>query len=151
MLHKTTESALFRCILVYTLNKDNFKFRHNNFRIAGKMQSEVQIDKVRDVGTAVDGNKLNRAKTSRPVLVVTINRPHRKNAVDRATAFQLFTAFKDFDEDDDFSVAILTGSCTCKYSFVRRFSLRTMCSRSILCWGRYHKSYSLRQSSSKSV
>lgn len=45
-----------------------------------------------------------------PVFVVTINRPERRNAVDRATADALAAAFRAFDGDADLSVAILTGA-----------------------------------------
>ncbi len=45
-----------------------------------------------------------------PVFVVTINRPQRRNAVDRKTADALVAAFAAFDADDDVSVAILTGA-----------------------------------------
>jgi enoyl-CoA hydratase len=45
-----------------------------------------------------------------PVIVVTIFRPERRNAVDAATAAALLAAFAAFDEDDSASVAILTGS-----------------------------------------
>jgi len=42
--------------------------------------------------------------------VVTINRPERRNAVDRDTATELADAFRAFDSDDDRDVAILTGA-----------------------------------------
>lgn len=45
-----------------------------------------------------------------PVYVVTINRPERKNAVDRAAAEALASAFRAFDADDDMRVAILAGA-----------------------------------------
>lgn len=45
-----------------------------------------------------------------PVLIVTINRPERRNAVDAATASALTDAFKAFDADADLAVAILTGA-----------------------------------------
>lgn len=45
-----------------------------------------------------------------PVLVVTIDRPERRNAVDAATARELADAFRSFDKDDGASVAILTGA-----------------------------------------
>src|SRR3954453_4309675 len=45
-----------------------------------------------------------------PVTIVTINRPERRNAVDGATARQLFDAFLAFDADDNASVAVFTGS-----------------------------------------
>ena len=44
------------------------------------------------------------------VLIVTINRPHARNAVDRDTALALYEAFKAFDAASDQSVAILTGA-----------------------------------------
>jgi enoyl-CoA hydratase len=44
------------------------------------------------------------------VLVVTINRPHARNAVDSATAEALAEAFLAFDRDDDLHAAILTGA-----------------------------------------
>src|SRR5260370_14623312 len=43
-------------------------------------------------------------------LVVTINRPQARNAVDSATAQALGEAFQAFDRDDELDVAILTGS-----------------------------------------
>ena len=44
------------------------------------------------------------------VLVVTINRPEVRNAIDRATADALVAAFGDFDGDDTLSAAVLTGA-----------------------------------------
>ncbi len=43
-------------------------------------------------------------------LIVTINRPQARNAVDSATAAALTSAFQEFDNDDSLSVAILTGA-----------------------------------------
>jgi enoyl-CoA hydratase len=56
-----------------------------------------------------------RAETLRiehdgPVIVVTIDRPERRNAVDSVCADQLRDAFLAFDADPDASVAILTGA-----------------------------------------
>jgi len=45
-----------------------------------------------------------------PVLVVTIDRPERRNAVDGATAEALRGAFEAFDADAEAAVAVLTGS-----------------------------------------
>lgn len=42
--------------------------------------------------------------------VVTINRPERRNAVDRDTAAELADAFRAFDADDAHDVAVLTGA-----------------------------------------
>ena len=44
------------------------------------------------------------------VLVVTLDRPERRNAVDGATARELSAAFRDFDADPALSVAILPGA-----------------------------------------
>jgi len=44
------------------------------------------------------------------VLIVTINRPEVRNAVDPSTAESLFRAFQEYDRDDRASVAVLTGA-----------------------------------------
>lgn len=51
-----------------------------------------------------------RTETEGRVLVVTIDRPEVRNAVDRDTADALVRAFSDFDHDDDLDVAVLTGA-----------------------------------------
>lgn len=43
------------------------------------------------------------------ITVVTLDRPHRRNAVDRDTAQALADAFRAFDADDSAAVAVLTG------------------------------------------
>lgn len=43
------------------------------------------------------------------IRVIAINRPDRRNAVDGATARELFDAFNAFDKDDASDIAILTG------------------------------------------
>lgn len=48
--------------------------------------------------------------TDGPVLVVTIDRPDVRNAVDGPTAALLAAAFRDFDADASLSVAVLTGA-----------------------------------------
>jgi enoyl-CoA hydratase len=45
-----------------------------------------------------------------PIVVVTINRPERRNAVDRGAAHGLAEAFRAFEADDAARVAVLTGS-----------------------------------------
>ncbi len=45
-----------------------------------------------------------------PVVVVTIDRPDRRNAVDGETASALAEAFRSFEADDALSVAVLTGA-----------------------------------------
>ena len=44
-----------------------------------------------------------------PVGIVTLSRPERRNAVDRATAQSLYDAFKRFDADESASVAVFAG------------------------------------------
>src|SRR5258707_11193293 len=44
------------------------------------------------------------------VTIGSINRPHCRNAVDGATARQLFDAFLAFDADAEASVAVFTGT-----------------------------------------
>jgi len=50
-----------------------------------------------------------RTEREGPVLVVTLDRPAQRNAVDRATAEALADAFRAFDADADARVAILYG------------------------------------------
>lgn len=45
-----------------------------------------------------------------PLLIVTINRPAARNAVDGPTAAALAAAFTAFEQDDELGVAILTGT-----------------------------------------
>lgn len=45
-----------------------------------------------------------------PFVVIEINRPECRNAVDRPTAEALAQAFRDFDQDETLSVAILAGT-----------------------------------------
>jgi enoyl-CoA hydratase len=45
-----------------------------------------------------------------PLLIVTINRPEARNAIDGSTAQALADAFLEFERDDELNVAILTGS-----------------------------------------
>ncbi len=51
-----------------------------------------------------------RTERRGPVLVVTIDRPEVRNAVDRPTADALEEAFRTFDGDADLAVAVLTGA-----------------------------------------
>ena len=45
-----------------------------------------------------------------PVLIVTINRPKTRNAVDNATAQALAAVFQDFENDAGLNVAVLAGA-----------------------------------------
>lgn len=51
-----------------------------------------------------------RTEARGPVLVVTLDRPTVRNAVDRPTAEALAAAFRAFDADPDLAVAVLTGA-----------------------------------------
>ena len=51
-----------------------------------------------------------RVEPDGPVLVVTMDRPEVRNAVDRPTADELVSAFRAFDADPDLAVAVLTGA-----------------------------------------
>ena len=45
-----------------------------------------------------------------PVTTIIINRPEVRNALDTSTARRLADTFREFDADDDASVAVLTGA-----------------------------------------
>ncbi|GAB3275505.1 crotonase/enoyl-CoA hydratase family protein [Parahaliea aestuarii] len=50
------------------------------------------------------------SETNGPILTITINRPEKRNAVDRPTASALCEAFVAFERDDQLKVAVLAGS-----------------------------------------
>ena len=50
-----------------------------------------------------------RVEQNGPVTTVVLDRPDRRNAVDRATAHELAAAFRSFDADDAAAVAVLWG------------------------------------------
>lgn len=45
-----------------------------------------------------------------PIMIVTIDRPEVRNAVDRPTAAALADAFRAFENDDELAAAVLTGA-----------------------------------------
>ncbi len=51
-----------------------------------------------------------RIDTDGPVLIITIDRPDRRNAIDGPTAVALTEAFRAFDADDAIAVGVLTGA-----------------------------------------
>lgn len=51
-----------------------------------------------------------RVERTGPVTTVVIDRPEARNAVDRATAEALSSAFREFDADDSAAVAVLWGA-----------------------------------------
>jgi len=60
------------------------------------MTSKVIVNKV-STWSSSDLSK----QVYKPILVVTINRPERRNAVDPETADALYQAFLDFDGDEE--------------------------------------------------
>ncbi len=44
------------------------------------------------------------------VAVITINRPHARNAINRAVSAGMAQAFDELDERDDLTVGIITGA-----------------------------------------
>jgi enoyl-CoA hydratase len=57
----------------------------------------------------VAGRPTVRREVDGPVVVVAIDRPEVRNAVDRRTAAALAEAFRAFEADDSLAVAVLTG------------------------------------------
>ena len=51
-----------------------------------------------------------RYERTAAVAVITIDRPERRNAIDRATAEALQSAWRDFDADPEARVGVLTGT-----------------------------------------
>jgi enoyl-CoA hydratase len=58
-----------------------------------------------------------------PILVVTLNRPEVRNAIDRETAAALAETFRRFEQDEEFSVAVLTGAAG---NFCAGFDLKAL-------------------------
>ncbi|MEJ5375505.1 MAG: crotonase/enoyl-CoA hydratase family protein [bacterium] len=59
-----------------------------------------------------------------PVVLILINRPHVRNAVDRTTAEELAEAFREFQQDDTMLAAVLggTGGHFCAGADLKAFS-----------------------------
>jgi enoyl-CoA hydratase len=60
-------------------------------------------------GTPSESGAVHSVKSG-PVTTVILDRPHRRNAVDRPTADALAKAFLDFEADDSAHVAVLWGA-----------------------------------------
>ncbi|OCT44966.1 Carnitinyl-CoA dehydratase [Cladophialophora carrionii] len=58
----------------------------------------------------MDSQLINVTTTPRGITTITITRPHRRNAVNPATARALYAAFLAFEADSTQKVAILTGA-----------------------------------------
>lgn len=56
------------------------------------------------------------------VQMISIDRQDKRNAVDPATAKELFSAFKQFDADKDMTVAVLYGKGEIKYNIINYIS-----------------------------
>jgi enoyl-CoA hydratase len=70
------------------------------------MTTETKIARERNMSEA-DAVLVER---DGPVTIVSINRPHCRNAVDGLTARKLYDVFLAFDADKDASVAVFTGT-----------------------------------------
>ena len=58
---------------------------------------------------AAGGSAAVRVEKSGPVTTIIMNRPQARNAVNGPAAWELYTAFDEFDKDDAASVAVLWG------------------------------------------
>ena len=58
---------------------------------------------------AAGGSAAVRVEKSGPVTTIIMNRPQARNAVNGPAAWELYTAFDEFDKDDSASVAVLWG------------------------------------------
>jgi enoyl-CoA hydratase len=63
-----------------------------------------------EVGTNDEWKHMIRTEKRGTTLVVTLNRPEARNALDGLTASALAEAFRAFDQDETLAVAVLTGS-----------------------------------------
>ena len=72
---------------------------------------EGKMSRVTDANAAADP-EANPVLTERrgPVLIVTINRPHARNAINKAVAEGIAAAMDTLDGDPELSVGILTGA-----------------------------------------
>lgn len=70
--------------------------------------------RIRNFGTTAvrklsSSKKTVDVETVGKVCLIAINRPEKKNAIDTATAHQLYRAFQDFEKNDRVGVAVLYG------------------------------------------
>ena len=65
---------------------------------------------IKEKGEKEEQSVLVEKEENGVVHVITINRPHRRNAVDRPTAQKLATAFRQFEADPVARVAVLCGA-----------------------------------------
>lgn len=72
------------------------------------MSTSSQTDVPGAAPTGTDAIKVERVGDH--IVVIRIDRPHRRNGVDGATARAMEAAIDDFEEDDSAQVGILTGS-----------------------------------------
>jgi enoyl-CoA hydratase len=78
-------------------------------RQACPTDAAVRVTVAAPGGTGILPRMVHR-ETKGEVLVVTIDRPERRNAVDADTAAALAQAFRDFDADERLAAAVLTGT-----------------------------------------
>lgn len=71
---------------------------------------DAELDPASGLGDTRELDGRVRYEPEPPILVVTIDRPEVRNAVDRPTAAALAAAFRRFEADPELSVAVLTGA-----------------------------------------
>ncbi|MEJ5255130.1 MAG: enoyl-CoA hydratase-related protein, partial [Acidimicrobiales bacterium] len=71
---------------------------------------DAELDPASSLGDTRELDGRVRYEPEPPILVVTIDRPEVRNAVDRPTAAALAAAFRRFEADPELSVAVLTGA-----------------------------------------
>lgn len=59
---------------------------------------------------AMDASNSVLSERDGDIIIITLNRPQARNAVNQATARELADAFQKFDRDNDLKVAVLTGA-----------------------------------------
>lgn len=55
-------------------------------------------------------NSVEVSKTSEGITTITLNRAHRRNAIDHSTAEKLYRAILDFEDDETQKIGILYGA-----------------------------------------
>lgn len=98
--------------------KSSLAFLTSNL-ILPSVQPDTQFLRFRDIQTInemsppttdPEPHAIQANKTPDGITIITINRPHRRNAVDIPTSRKLRAAFVDFEQDPTQKVAILAGS-----------------------------------------
>jgi enoyl-CoA hydratase len=83
----------------------------------------AQESGAQEAGAHDDGKRAILTERRESTLVVTINRPHARNALDASAAAALAQTFREFDRDDGLAVAVLTGA---EGTFCAGFDLKSV-------------------------